>query len=424
MSENITAYAGDLINTEDMTIAENLDRIINAKEAIKEAIVSKGGQVTEDARIDQYPAAIEALPSGGDDSFSLTFTNVGTGFMTVYFASTGHCLVKNLKYKIRNNSWVYLFNERDVYIDIFTKSAQQYLVSDTEKITIECDGIINIGKIGIIACSSNCSVSGYTDVVLTSIVNKNMYGDWSGVVYRKNVIPMDNFSNNTNWIRISKPIDLNNVEYISNGGLRYAYKGNTYITKAIIPTHKNIGERIMESMFSGCTNITEIEGEFCNNNDLSYGMQAYYEMFKGCTKLKKCIDFPKSVYVGSYAFYGTYSGCTSLTESPEIFQTKVGSTAVFQSTFERCTGLLKANPIHMEGSISGATGAMFYGCTSLKEMTWTATTPPTINSSIWTNCPSDMIIYVPDESVDAYKAASVWSSRANYIKPISEKPTE
>lgn len=73
MSE-ITAYAGDLINTEDMTIAENLDRIINAKSAIRDAITAKGGQVSEDARIDQYPAAIEALPSG-DEKFKTFMTS-------------------------------------------------------------------------------------------------------------------------------------------------------------------------------------------------------------------------------------------------------------------------------------------------------------------------------------------------------------
>lgn len=71
MSENITAYAGDLINTEDMTIAQNLDRIINAKEAIRDAITAKGGQVAEDARIDQYPAAIEELPSGEEYLFDV-----------------------------------------------------------------------------------------------------------------------------------------------------------------------------------------------------------------------------------------------------------------------------------------------------------------------------------------------------------------
>jgi hypothetical protein len=35
-----------------------------------------------------------------------------------------------------------------------------------------------------------------------------------------------------------------------------------------------------------------------------------------------------------------------------------------------------------------------------------------------------VFIYVPDESVDAYKAASYWSDLASRIKPASEKPAE
>lgn len=47
-----------------------------------------------------------------------------------------------------------------------------------------------------------------------------------------------------------------------------------------------------------------------------------------------------------------------------------------------------------------------------------ATTPP----SLATDLGKDATIYVPDASVDAYKAASVWSQRASKIFPISQKP--
>ena len=48
-----------------------------------------------------------------------------------------------------------------------------------------------------------------------------------------------------------------------------------------------------------------------------------------------------------------------------------------------------------------------------------ATTPPTVNSSAF-NRATFIAIYVPDDSVDAYKAASIWSAQASKIHPLSE----
>lgn len=48
-----------------MTIAENLDRIVGAKEAIKGAIINKGVQVPSDAKIDEYHAFVEQIQGGG-----------------------------------------------------------------------------------------------------------------------------------------------------------------------------------------------------------------------------------------------------------------------------------------------------------------------------------------------------------------------
>lgn len=54
---------------------------------------------------------------------------------------------------------------------------------------------------------------------------------------------------------------------------------------------------------------------------------------------------------------------------------------------------------------------------AIQSITIKATTPPTISELTWQNttCP----IYVPAESVDAYKTATNWSSYADRIQPIS-----
>ena len=62
----------------------------------------------------------------------------------------------------------------------------------------------------------------------------------------------------------------------------------------------------------------------------------------------------------------------------------------------------------------------FNSCYNLVSFTIKATTPPTLGTSAFGNI-NNLTIYVPDESVDAYKTATNWSNYFNKIKPLSEK---
>lgn len=65
----------------------------------------------------------------------------------------------------------------------------------------------------------------------------------------------------------------------------------------------------------------------------------------------------------------------------------------------------------------------FYHCTALQTIIIEATTPPTLCGNAFGDTPiasKTGTIYVPDASVDAYKAASGWSNYADIIKPLSE----
>jgi len=63
----------------------------------------------------------------------------------------------------------------------------------------------------------------------------------------------------------------------------------------------------------------------------------------------------------------------------------------------------------------------FYNCSNLTTLIMQPTTPPTLGSNNWYHV-SNVTIYVPDDSVSAYKAAANWSSKASVIKPISQLP--
>jgi hypothetical protein len=58
----------------------------------------------------------------------------------------------------------------------------------------------------------------------------------------------------------------------------------------------------------------------------------------------------------------------------------------------------------------------FYGCSSLKTITCEAVTSPTLGSG--NNLSSVTAVYVPAESVDAYKTATNWSYYSSKIQAI------
>ena len=89
------------------------------------------------------------------------------------------------------------------------------------------------------------------------------------------------------------------------------------------------------------------------------------------------------------------------------------------SAFSGCTSLAE---IALPASLMSIGRSAFKGCTKLKTMTVNANTPPTLGSGA---IPTSIgAIYVPDASVEAYRAATNWSSFASKIKGISEMPTE
>lgn len=73
----------------------------------------------------------------------------------------------------------------------------------------------------------------------------------------------------------------------------------------------------------------------------------------------------------------------------------------------------------LPATLTSITTGAFNGCQNMQSLTILATTPPATLTASLNN--GSYPIYVPDGSVDAYKAASGWSSYASRIKGISEK---
>ena len=104
----------------------------------------------------------------------------------------------------------------------------------------------------------------------------------------------------------------------------------------------------------------------------------------------------------------TFSNCTSL--ASVTIPNSV--TIIKQHAFENCTSLTSVN---IPDSVESINRYAFAGCSSLASITVNATTPPSLASHALddtNNCP----IYVPEDSVDAYKSA--WPDLASRIYAI------
>lgn len=162
-----------------------------------------------------------------------------------------------------------------------------------------------------------------------------------------------------------------------------------------------------------------------SNNVTSIGNDA----FSSCENLSS-VTIPNSVTsIGNNAF--SYSGLTSVEIPGSV--TSIGSNA-----FGRCSNLKNVTigqgvktigdsafcicsltSITIPSSVTSIGNDTFNSCRNLASVTMLRTTPPTLGGNgVFTSTSSALVIYVPAESVDAYKAASRWSRYSSKIQAI------
>ena len=155
-----------------------------------------------------------------------------------------------------------------------------------------------------------------------------------------------------------------------------------------------------EWQFRSCHNLTDI-GELPRLAALPG--HSFYD----CTSLA-LTSLPDGVTtIGSEAF----RNCTSLalTSLPD------GVTTIEHWAFRNCYNfIIKEIP----DGVTRIGSEAFRSCTGIGNVKVLPTTPPTASSSIFLGC--NVKLYVPDESVEAYKAADGWRSYADVIRPLSE----
>lgn len=141
-----------------------------------------------------------------------------------------------------------------------------------------------------------------------------------------------------------------------------------------------------------------------SGNTSAEGNKIYYTTSDG----KKL--FP---YNTEPAAFGAFLVSNTYEEGQGVLTFDDTITSIGDKAFYECSSLTS---ITIPDSVTSIGWYAFYDCTSLKEVYCKPTTPPIGDTYMFDNNASDRKIYVPVESVDAYKAAKYW--RAYYAADI------
>ncbi|WP_277560712.1 leucine-rich repeat domain-containing protein [Acinetobacter beijerinckii] len=133
--------------------------------------------------------------------------------------------------------------------------------------------------------------------------------------------------------------------------------------------------------------------------------------FHGCTSLESLTLSNSLVSIGQYAFNGMFE-LTSV-ELP------AGLTVIGDRAF---TGAKKITSLSIPNSVNSMGDQAFSNCFLLESITVSAVVPPVCTNPFYNTSggvvPDLFSIYVPSESVTAYKAAAGWSNHSSRIFAI------
>ena len=191
-------------------------------------------------------------------------------------------------------------------------------------------------------------------------------------------------------------VENGNTKYDSRNGCNAIIEtaSNTLIVgckNTIIP---NSVTSIGRDAFYGCTGLTSIE---IPNSVTSIGFQA----FSGCSGLTS-VTIPNSV---TSLANDAFAGCSNLTS------VLIGSgvASIGDNVFRGCSSLTS---VYIGSGVSVIGYNVFYNCNFLSDIHFASSTPQVTYS--W---PSTATLYIPDEAVDAYRAA--WTDYAQMVVPES-----
>ena len=185
----------------------------------------------------------------------------------------------------------------------------------------------------------------------------------------------------------------------------WAFSGCSRLTSITIP---NSVTSIGSTAFSHCTNLTSVT---IPNSVTSIGDYA----FSGCSRLTSVVISNSVTSIESNSF----SDCNSLTS----ITIPNSVTSIGRSAFSKCSRLTS---ITIPNSVTSIGVGAFYECSDLRKVVSKAIIPPACDLQVFRGINWECTLYVPQECINAYKAAPQWkdfykieTGIKNVFKPAS-----
>lgn len=435
-----------------MSVATELTRIQGAKDALKTSIRNKGVSVSDDALISAYPALVDAIQTGGGGGDTAMKENV-QGTLTSYTIPNGVTSIRESAFNgLRSLTSVTIPNS----VTSIGSNAFQWCTS-LESITIP-DSVTEIGSYAFSECFKLSSIVIPGSVTL---IGDNCFYDCQNlesvtITDGVETIDFNAFQNCQSLASVTIPESVtqigtevfmycNSLKYVKFIGLMppnidtyenmYSSMGDILVPESAVRdyvtefplwenrifadthTHDYSVTELRYSNQTGSTPFTQLSDTTLNKSNVS-------------------LDNLKSVYIGNNVT--TVEDQTfSTTGSTAMFIPEVNSletivanafnnanvvgdlhlpnvTSIGDLAFNANVNMLS---VTIGDRITSIGLLAFNGCRKLKSVTCLATTPPTLGMNPFESR-AEFPIYVPAESVEAYKAASGWSKYDSRIQAI------
>ena len=198
-------------------------------------------------------------------------------------------------------------------------------------------------------------------------------------------------------------VDDQNTTYHDEGNCLIETEAKKLIrgcNNSVIPNNDSV-THIGGYAFSYCTGLT---GSLVIPDNITHIEQS---AFIDCTNLTS-ITIPAFVVSIEAGAFGNCTGLTSIRIPDFVI-------SIEELTFSGCSGLIS---VIIGSGVETIEMGAFSQCLNLASITLLATEPPQAGMFVFDSSNPPGTIYVPAESVDAYKNASGWSEYADIIQPI------
>ena len=267
-----------------MSIADQINRLNNAKAAIKQSIKNKGVAVSDEAKLDEYPALIDRIPTGEGGVESELFYNALTSNGTNYN---------------------YLFTYKTVNDVSFIESLDTSKVTDMRyafqsfKSSSKLD--LSVWDVSNVKSSYMGSMFSYTDVPELDLSGWNLSSSLTSLESVFANCKAKNIYGLKDW-------DVTNVKYFGQLFLQCSNLVEIDISGWDTSNGTSFQSSIYPMIYS-CPNLERVIGAIdMSNNNGRIQYSATYALTKGCKKLKqlRLVNIYKNTPVKNEAGYSLY----------------------------------------------------------------------------------------------------------------------